>query len=94
MSRRSPLPFHRLAIVNRGDPAMRLINAAREWNEEGRPHLCTIAVYTAVDQRAMFVREADEAVLIGAAGPEMDGAAFGPSPYLDHAELERALRAC
>ena len=58
-------PFGRLAIVNRGEPAMRLINAVREWNAEGRPPLRTIALYTAVDRRAMFVREADEAVLIG-----------------------------
>ncbi|HEY2204947.1 MAG TPA: carboxyl transferase domain-containing protein [Pseudonocardia sp.] len=80
--------FQRLAIVNRGEPAMRLINAAREWNAEGRPPLRTIAVHTAVDRRAMFVREADEAVLIG---PD-DPSDLGPSPYLDYAELERALR--
>ena len=73
---------------------MRLINAVREWNEEGRPPLRTIAVYTAVDRGAMFVREADEAVLIGPADPGKDGAGFGPNPYLDHAELERVLRAC
>ena len=58
-------PFGRLAIVNRGEPAMRLINAVREWNAEGRPPLRTIALHTAADRRAMFVREADEALLIG-----------------------------
>jgi acetyl/propionyl-CoA carboxylase alpha subunit/acetyl-CoA carboxylase carboxyltransferase component len=84
--------LQRVAIVNRGEPAMRLINAAREWNAEGRPPLRLIAVYTAADRHAMFVREADEAVLIGPA--ETDGAAFGSSPYLDYAELERALREC
>ncbi|MGI8814949.1 MAG: biotin carboxylase N-terminal domain-containing protein [Pseudonocardia sp.] len=82
--------FQRLAIVNRGEPAMRLINAVREWNAEDRPALRTIAVHTAVDKRSMFVREADEAVLIG---PD-DEEGFGPSPYLDYAELERALTAC
>jgi len=81
--------YRRVAIVNRGEPAMRLINAVREWNAEGRPSLRTIALYTAVDRHAMFVREADEAVLIGPDDPEQ---AFGASPYLDHAELERALR--
>ena len=40
----------------------------------------------------MFVRESDEAVLIGPADPE-EGT-FGSSPYLDLAELEQALRAC
>ncbi len=81
--------FHRVAIVNRGEPAMRLINAVREWNAEGRAPLRTVALYTAVDRHAMFVREADEAVLIGPDDPEW----MGTSPYLDYAELERALRA-
>jgi len=91
--------FGRVAIVNRGESAMRLINAVREWNAEGRPALRVIAVYTAADRRATFVREADEAVLIGPA-PSSTGAddalsIFGAgSPYLDYAELERALRAC
>src|SRR5262249_15469910 len=90
----SPRPafaFQRVAIVNRGEPAMRLINAVREWNAEGRRALRVIAVYTAADRHATFVREADEAVLIGPAEPD---AAFAGSPYLDYAELERALRAC
>src|SRR5215813_10969247 len=86
--------FQRVAIVNRGEPAMRLINAVREWNAEGRPALRVIAVYTAADRHATFVREADESVLIGP-GPETEAdAAFAGSPYLDYAELERALRAC
>ena len=49
----------------------------------------TTALHTAVDRRAMYVREADEAVLIGPDDPDH----MGTSPYLDHAELERALRA-
>ena len=86
-----PAMFSRIAIVNRGEPAMRLINAVREWNAEqpADRRLRTIAFYTAVDRRAMYVREADEAVLIGPDDPEHMGA----SPYLDYAELERALRA-
>ena len=84
--------FGRLAVVNRGEPAMRLINAVREWNAEGRPALRVIAVYTAADRHAMFVREADEAVLIGPSDP--DDGTFAASPYLDYAELERALREC
>ncbi|TQM38282.1 carboxyl transferase domain-containing protein [Pseudonocardia cypriaca] len=98
--------FQRVAIVNRGEPAMRLIHAVREWNAErsvgsradgaeladgnGAGPLTTIALYTAVDRHAMFVREADEAVLIGPEDPEQ---AFATSPYLDYAELERGLRA-
>jgi len=91
---RPDFAFQRVAIVNRGEPAMRLINAVREWNAEGRPALRVIAVYTAADRHATFVREADEAVLIGP-GPESEAdEAFAGSPYLDYAELERALRAC
>src|SRR5438132_5434452 len=88
---RSQGAFSRIAVVNRGEPAMRLINAVREWNAEGRPALRVIAMYTAADRRAKFVREADEALLIGPADAD---AAFAGSPYLDYAELERALRAC
>ena len=91
MSENSQGAFSRVAVVNRGEPAMRLINAVREWNAEGRPPLRVIAVYTAADRRATFVREADEAVLIGPADP---AEAFAASPYLDYAELERALRDC
>jgi acetyl/propionyl-CoA carboxylase alpha subunit/acetyl-CoA carboxylase carboxyltransferase component len=83
-----PVSFHRIAIVNRGEPAMRLVHAVREWNAQGESPLRTVALYTAVDRRAMYVREADEAVLIGPDDPDH----LGPSPYLDYAELERALR--
>ena len=94
MSQGTRPAFRRLAIVNRGEPAVRLINAVREWNAEGRRPLRVIAVYTAADRRAMFVREADEAVLIGPPDPDPDGAASGAGTYLDYAELERALREC
>jgi acetyl/propionyl-CoA carboxylase alpha subunit/acetyl-CoA carboxylase carboxyltransferase component len=67
---------------------MRLINAVRERNASGRQTVRSIALYTAVDRSAMFVREADEAVLIG---PDEESG-FDANPYLDHAELERALR--
>ena len=74
--------FTRVAIVNRGEAAVRLIRAVRELNLEHGFGMRTIALHTEAERRAMFVLEADEAVLIG-----------GKSPYLDHDELERALRA-
>ena len=39
MSKDSQGAFSRVAVVNRGEPAVRLINAVREWNAEGRPPL-------------------------------------------------------
>ena len=57
--------FQRVAIVNRGEAAMRFIHAAREFNQEHGTALRTIALFTEPDAHAMFVREADEAVLLG-----------------------------
>jgi acetyl/propionyl-CoA carboxylase alpha subunit len=53
--------------------------------------LCCIALFTEPDRRAMFVREADEAVDLGAATfvDPRDGGR--KSSYLDYARLERAL---
>jgi acetyl/propionyl-CoA carboxylase alpha subunit/acetyl-CoA carboxylase carboxyltransferase component len=75
--------FDRIAIVNRGEAAMRLIRAAREFEfEHGQP-LTTIALYTDVDRNSMFVRAADEAVRIHSAER---------NAYLDYEVLETALR--
>ena len=59
--------FQRVAIVNRGEAAMRFIHAAREFNQEHGTSLRTIALFTEPDRHAMFVREADEAVCLGPA---------------------------
>ncbi|HZI90688.1 MAG TPA: carboxyl transferase domain-containing protein [Thermoleophilaceae bacterium] len=72
----------RVAIINRGEAAVRLIRAVRELNTEHGGGMRSIAFHTEAERRAMFVLEADEAILIGG----------GKSPYLDHGELERALR--
>ncbi len=70
-------PFERLAIVNRGEAAMRLIHAVRELNETREEPIRLIAFYTEPERRAMFVRQSDEAYVIDS--------------YLDYASLERAL---
>ena len=79
-------PFHRLAIVNRGEAAMRAIRAVRELNWERAQPIRIIALYTDPDRHALFVRQADERYCLGPA--TRDG---GPAGYLDYAALERAL---
>src|SRR3954453_23835766 len=74
--------FSRVAIVNRGEAAMRLIHAVRDLSAETRTRIETVALYTDADRNATFVREADVAYLLGPASAR---------PYLDHAVLERAL---
>ncbi len=74
--------FSRIAIVNRGEAAMRLIHSVRDINAEGGAQIQTIALYTDAERSAMFVREADIAHPIGPAAAR---------PYLDLAKLEKAL---
>ncbi len=74
----------RIAVVNRGEAARRLIRAAAELQLGGEP-ITTIAFCTEAERNARFVREADEYQLISSD----TGIA-----YLDYAELERALLAC
>jgi acetyl/propionyl-CoA carboxylase alpha subunit/acetyl-CoA carboxylase carboxyltransferase component len=85
--------FERVAIVNRGEAAMRFIHAAREYNREHGTRLATIALYTEPDRRAMFVREADEAVCLGTAQVIDEISHHSKSSYVDYPTLERALTA-
>ncbi|QGF22882.1 carboxyl transferase domain-containing protein [Raineyella fluvialis] len=77
--------FQRIAIVNRGEAAMRLIHAVRDLNAErpDEPPITTIALYTDAERTAMFAREADEAYSIGPASGR---------PYLNHALLAKTLQ--
>ncbi|MHB1430721.1 MAG: acetyl/propionyl/methylcrotonyl-CoA carboxylase subunit alpha, partial [Streptosporangiaceae bacterium] len=74
--------FGRIAIVNRGEAAMRLIHAARDLAAETGEPIETVALYTDSDKDATFVRAADDAYPLGPASAR---------PYLDHAVLARAL---
>ena len=85
--------FQRVAIVNRGEAAMRFIHAAQEFNHEKHASLHTIALFTDPDRHAMFVREADEAVSLGAAQLLDPNPRNLKSGYADYARLERALTA-
>ena len=85
--------FRRVAIVNRGEAAMRFIHAAREFNQQYGTSLCTIALFTEPDRHAMFVREADEAVCLGPAHVIDVATRQSKSSYVDYGRLERALAA-
>ncbi len=78
--------FTRVSVVNRGEPAMRLIRAVRELNEERGCGIRVIALHTRAERRALFVRAADEAVCV------RDVTTAGGA-YLDHTELEWAVQA-
>src|SRR5437867_2510283 len=83
--------FQRLAIVNRGEAAMRLIHAVREFNRERGTDLRTIALFTEPDRESMFVREADEAVCLGTAMFVDPRDGQRKSRYFDYVRLEAAL---
>ncbi len=83
--------FRRIAVVNRGEAAMRLVRAVRELNEESGAGLVSIALHTEPEGRALFVREADEAVCLGSASFEDPRDGRRKNRYLDYAALERAL---
>ncbi|MCX4472625.1 ATP-grasp domain-containing protein [Micromonospora sp. NBC_01655] len=74
--------FSRVAIVNRGEAAMRLIHAVRDIAAETGTRIETVALHTDVDRAATFVREADIAYDLGPASAR---------PYLNLEVLERAL---
>ncbi len=85
--------FQRIAIINRGETAMRMIHAVREVNREEHLHLTTVALFTEADQQAKFVHEADDAINIGPA-TFIDSEEKRPkSSYLDPLQIERALLA-
>jgi acetyl/propionyl-CoA carboxylase alpha subunit/acetyl-CoA carboxylase carboxyltransferase component len=75
--------FRRIAVVNRGEAAMRLVHAVRDLNAETGSAIQVVALHTEAEKRAMFVREADVAYNLGPASER---------PYLNLGLLEKALR--
>ncbi|WP_409433735.1 acetyl-CoA carboxylase biotin carboxylase subunit [Litorimonas sp. RW-G-Af-16] len=56
---KTPLPFKKVLIANRGEIALRIHRACKEMG------ISTVAVYSEADRHAMHVRLADESVCIG-----------------------------
>jgi acetyl/propionyl-CoA carboxylase alpha subunit/acetyl-CoA carboxylase carboxyltransferase component len=79
-------PIRRLAIVNRGEAAMRCIRAVKSLSALEREPILAIALYTDVDRDAPFVRHADVAV-------ELPVRTTPVAAYLDHELLVSTLRA-
>ena len=72
-------PLRRIAVVDPGEPALRLIHAVREYREERDRDLQVVALHRHGDTGNLWVRAADEATLIAGDG------------WADAAAVEQAL---
>jgi len=55
--------FNKILIANRGEIAVRIIRACKEWS------IATVAIHSDVDKNSMHVRLADESVCVGTHQP-------------------------
>ena len=55
--------FKKILIANRGEIAVRIIRACKEWGIQ------TVAIHSDVDKESMHVKLADESVCVGSHQP-------------------------
>ena len=55
--------FKKILIANRGEIAVRIIRACKEWG------ISTVAIHSDVDRESMHVRLADESICVGPPQP-------------------------
>jgi len=75
--------FRRVLIANRGEIAQRVIRACRELGIE------TVAVYSAADADAIYLRQADDTICIG---PAQSAKSYLDIPSINGFEVARRLR--
>ncbi|GAA2208065.1 biotin carboxylase N-terminal domain-containing protein [Nonomuraea monospora] len=85
--------IERLAIVNRGEPATRVLDAVAELNRDGATsRMTTIILHPDQDRDAWYARRADETVPIGPATYLDPRDGHRRSAYLDEERVIRALK--
>lgn len=87
------MKFTRLAVLNRGDAAMRCMRTVREMAEGEGPILELVAVFTDPDENAPFVRLADHAISLGAALQPTPSGAMLPAYCHHDLVIERLVEA-
>ena len=68
--------LHKIAIVNRGEAALRLIRAVREYNLERGSAIETVALLTPPDADSPVARTADDTVMLPVPEGRLASAAY------------------
>ncbi len=76
----------RIAVLNRGEPAVRFLRALREYNAERDTTIEAVALWTDADLGAPWIRQADDAIALGPA-LTVDADNIATSAYCDHSRV-------
>lgn len=88
---RATSDFRRVAVVNRGEPAVRFLRALRDYNVERGTAIEAVALVTDTDVGAPFARLADAVVRLGPALQPDGETGLMISAYLRHEAVIDAL---